>query len=90
MIQMTFYHSTTEENWGKIKAEGLLWGERGTPSRCTYLAIEKEHTLAHGDVLLQVDYDPSVNAQRNNYIEGCWQLRVYEPIPLSSVWRITL
>ena len=97
---MRFYHGTTEENWEKIQQEGVLLGVRHVlgvnglvskkykPSRCTFLATNLLEAKCYGDVVLEVDYDPSKNKQENNYIEGCWQVRVYEPIPLSNVKRI--
>lgn len=42
----------------------------------------------YGEVLLEVEYDPTKNPRENNYIEGCWQFRVYEPIPLKDVKQI--
>ena len=94
---MTFYHGTSEENWKKIQEEGVLYGRRyivdnegkiiQEVSRCTYLAVEKPEAECYGDVILEVKYDPS-NSEHNNYCEGCWQVRVYEPIPLENVKRI--
>ena len=58
---MTFYHGTTIENWIKIKEDGLLHGIRNAPSRCTYLAVEKDHARydeGPPEILLEVDYDP--------------------------------
>ena len=91
---MKFYHGTSEENWEKIKKEGILYGRRyvlnndGTihheVDRCTYLATDKEEAECYGNVVLEVDYNP-LNSKHNNYKEGCWQVRVYEPIPLSQV-----
>ncbi len=85
---MIFYHGTSEENWEKIKQEGVLFGERGTPSRCTYLAIERQEAEKYGKVVLQVDYDPFVHPEFNNYITDCWQIRVYEPILLEKIKRL--
>lgn len=96
---MTFYHATSRENWEKIQEEGVLFGRRyivdktgkkviKEVNRCTYLAVELEDAVPFGDVLLQVEYDPFKDKGRrlhNNYIEGCWQIRVYEPIPLEDV-----
>ena len=91
---MTFYHGTSKENWGAIQKEGFLWGRRyitGSDGnilkevdRCTYLAVEKEEARCYGDVVLKVEYDPT-SSKHNNYKEGCWQVRVYEPIPLSQI-----
>ena len=92
---MTFYHGTTSENWKLIQNEGVLYGRRyiigndGTiineVDRCTYLATDVDEAKCYGDVVLQVHYDPSENKKKNNYIDGCWQVRVYEPIPLENV-----
>ena len=91
---MIFYHGTSQENWAEIQREGVLWGRRwitdndGTRikevDRCTYLAKDLEEAKCYGDTVLQVEYDPFIS-KRNNYIDGCWQMRVYEPIPLSQV-----
>ena len=90
---MTFYHGTTEEAYKKIVNEGILYGVRGIfqgheIDRCTYLAVDIEEAKQYGDVLLQVEYDPFVNNKYNNYKEGCWQFRVYEPIPLQNIIRL--
>ena len=37
-----------------------------------------------GDVVLEVEFDPA-SSKHNNYKEGCWQVRVYEHIPLSHI-----
>lgn len=85
---MKFYHGTSQENWEKIQAEGVLWGIRNAPSRCTYLAVEKEHANPYKkplEVLLEIDYDPTETQWCNNYIPDEWQHREYNPIPLSKV-----
>lgn len=83
---MKFYHGTSEDNWNKIQEEGVLFGVRKfAKSRCTYLTTDINEAKQYGEVLLQVDYDPLEHPDMNNYIDGCWQLRVYEPIPLISV-----
>lgn len=92
---MIFYHGTTKENWEKIKEEGVLYGRRFVlnnngsinqeVSRCTYLAVDKEEAKQYGDVVLQVEYNPFINPKCNNYTNGCWQVRVYEPISLSQI-----
>ena len=66
--------------------------------RCTYLAVDVEEAKHYGDVVLEVEYNPfnsRGNIKRskkklpvNNYVEGCWQLRVYEPILLENIKRI--
>ena len=85
---MIFYHGTSEENWDKIKQEGILFGERETPSRCTYLATTIEEAEMYGEVVLRVEYEPSKHPKENNYAEGCWQVRVYEPIEINQISRI--
>ena len=95
---MIFYHGTSEENWKKIQQEGMLYGRRyvtdnkGNPiqevSRCTYLALGAEEAKQYGDIVLKVEYNPFENKRKNNYAEGCWQVRVYEPIPLQNIKKI--
>ena len=67
--------------------------------RCTYLAVDLEEAKCYGDVILKVEYNPfdakgkiKKDKRRlplNNYNPESWQLRVYEPIPLSDVELIT-
>ena len=91
---MIFYHGTSKENWAKIQKEGVLWGRRfivdenrnpiKEVDRCTYLAVDKEEANCYGDIVLRVEYDP-FNSKHNNYKEGCWQVRVYEPIQIENI-----
>lgn len=95
---MTFYHGTSKENWAAIQQEGVLYGRRyvlnndGTirheVDRCTYLAVDLEEAKHYGDVVLQVEYDPHKHPKQNNYIDGCWQVRVYEPIDIANIKRV--
>ncbi len=88
---MIFYHGTNKEIWDTIQKEGILFGRRISPitgeelSRCTYLAVDKEEAACYGDVVLQVEYNPFEHPKMNNYINGCWQVRVYEPISIKDV-----
>jgi hypothetical protein len=92
---MTFYHGTSKEGWEKIQKEGILYGRRyitdenGVPikevDRCTYLAVDLQEAKCYGEIVLSVEYDPFRKKAKNNYVEGCWQVRVYEPIQLSNV-----
>ena len=94
---MVFYHGTSKENWNAIQKEGILYGRRFVTDdngniikeidRCTYLAVDLEEAKCYGDVVLQVEYNP-LNSKRNNYKEGCWQVRVYEPIPISKIQEV--
>ena len=96
---MILYHGTSKKNWEKIQQEGILWGRRyilnsdgsikKEVDRCTYLAVDKEEAKQYGDVLLEVEYEP-FNSKHNNYCEGCWQVRVYEPIPLSQIKELNV
>lgn len=79
---MTFYHGTSPENWKKIQKEGMLWGVRDAPSRVTWLANSPYESMKYGSILLKVEWTPSKNS---NYIEGCWQFREYDPIPLENI-----
>lgn len=97
---MTFYHGTSEKHWQEIQKEGFLFGRRfildsngkqiKEVSRCTYLAVDLEEAKCYGDIILSVEYNPYKRPRRNNYIEGCWQVRVYEPIPLQNIKKIEI
>jgi hypothetical protein len=81
------------ENYIAIQKEGILYGRRDGVngkeiSRCTYLTTDIDEAKSYGDVVLSVEYDPLKNKTMNNYVEGCWQFRVYEPIALSEIIRI--
>lgn len=86
---MKFYHGTSRENWEAIQQEGVLFGRllvnNKEVSRCTYLAVDLAEAKCYGEVVLEVEYDPYKHKKMNNYIEDCWQLRVYEPIPLTDI-----
>ena len=88
---MIFYHGTSEENWEKIKKEGILFGRLSNPnskyhpSRCTYLTTDINEAKCYGKVILKVKYNPLINPKMNNYINECWQLRVYESIKLENI-----
>lgn len=93
---MIFWHATSEANLTAIRKEGVIWGLRAhgsldeVPLRCTYLSLALVHAKKFGEVVLRVEYDPSINPYENSFVEGCWQVRVYEPIDVSaitSVWR---
>ena len=96
---MTFFHGTSEDNWAKIQSEGVLWGRRYVTdeynnilkevSRCTYLTPDIGEAKQYGEVILQVEYEPE-KSKHNNYYPGCWQMRVYEPIPIEYIKRIKL
>lgn len=63
--------------------------------RCTYLAVDLEEAKQYGEVVLEVEYNPfnedgSIRTDKrhsplNNYISECWQMRVYEPIPIENI-----
>lgn len=78
-----YYHGTSKENWKRIQEEGILYGVRDAPSRCTYLTPMKDEARRYGDVLLEVKYKP--NGIDDNYYDGCWQFRVYTPILLKDI-----
>lgn len=79
----------------RFKKSGVLFGRRYITDtegnrlkevdRYTYLAVDIEEAKHYGDVLLLVEYDPMKNKKQNNYMEGCWQVRVYEPIPIDNI-----
>lgn len=83
---MKLYHGTTLAAWNKIQAEGVLWGVRDAPSRCTYFALRPEDccigfSMRAPEIVLEVDFPGEVEKQ---YPEQ-WQVRVYDPIPLERV-----
>ena len=53
------------------------------PSRCTYLAVDKNEAKHYWDIVLEVEYEPQKWA--DNYIKWCWQVRVYEPILMENI-----
>ena len=81
---VVWYHGTSQEAWAQIQQEGVLWGRRNAPSRCTYLCDTPEEAAEHGGVVLEVEWFPSA-AGLHNYAPGCWQVRTYDPIPLRCV-----
>ena len=81
---MKFYHGTSKKSWDKIQKEGMLWGIRPlAKSRCTYLAVDKAEAEQHGEVVLEVVYEP--DPTNDNYFPECWQLRVYTPILINKL-----
>ena len=82
-MMQQFYHGTSPSAWASIQKEGVLWGKRGTPSRCTYLAKTLKSAKKFGSIVLVVWYDPDYGFEHgrcNKWSKGCWQLRVYEPL----------
>lgn len=68
-------------------------------SRCTYLAFDKDEASHYGDIVLKVNYNPfdengnirkDENGFLNNYVPDGWQLRIYEPIPISNLTEIKI
>lgn len=72
---MVFLHRTTEENWIKIKQEGILWGKNqcwsegigwhDNPRRYTYLS-GGDWGDSYGNVLLEVEYIPKGDKVNDN------------------------
>ena len=92
---MKFYHGLSKEKWKKTAKQGYLLYDRTSKeypnaSPLVYLALDKKEARMYGEVLLEVDYDPYINPEYNNYIKGCWQFRVYEPILLIKIKQIIL
>ena len=82
---ITFNETSTDIH----KITGYITDENGIPikevDRCTYLAVDLQEAKCYGEIVLSVEYDPFREKTKNNYVEGCWQVRVYEPIQLSNV-----
>lgn len=84
--KITFYHGTDKQGWKETLKQGYLLHQRGeNMSPCTYLATEKEEAKQYGDYVLEVQYNPYKNPDKNNYCKDCWQLRVYEPILIEDI-----
>jgi RNA:NAD 2'-phosphotransferase (TPT1/KptA family) len=82
---MNWFHGTSQEKYQEIIKEGFIWGKRDAPSRCTYLTPDAIEAQQYGDVVLKIDYEPYSEKYCNNYTEGCWQVREYNPIPISKI-----
>lgn len=85
---MRLFHGTSKETYDKIMDEGILWGKRNAPSRCTYFALDRNEAEKYGDVVLEVEYDVHNKSFSNNYQEGCWQIREYEPIGTNLIVNV--
>jgi len=59
---MKLYHGTTKDKYEKIKKEGSI-GFKGLP---TYFSTEKKYALMHGDYLIEIDYEPSIEQFSGN------------------------
>lgn len=96
---MKCYHGTTEENWKKIKKEGILFGgdtyhktNGNSGYRYTYLTPEYDIAKNFGEIVLEIEYEPvGVGSGIDNYgfnppsSETCWQFSVFVPISLDSI-----
>lgn len=95
---MLFFHGTSKESWDAILKEGVLWGRRFVVDsngnkvkevdRCTYLSTDAEEAERYGEIILLVEYNPFEHPKENNYCEGCWQVRVYEPISINKITKL--
>lgn len=84
---MKFYHGTNEYGWKETKEQGFLLHKRGkNMSPCTYLTPKIKEAEHYGNIILQVNYNPKLHPNMNNYIYGAWQIRVYEPIFMSDIY----
>ena len=88
-MKQTWYHATTPDRWAEIQREGVLWGKRKAPSRCTYLAAKVENALHYGEIILEVHFNPEEH-KPNNFHPDCWQCRFYCPIELKLIRQINL
>ncbi len=78
---MIFYHGTNTHGLSETINQGFLLHKRPmNASPCVYLAVDIDEAKHYGHVILKVEYDPKTNPSMNNYSDGCWQVRVYEPI----------
>lgn len=84
---MKFYHGTSYETWEKIQEEGILYGKSDKNDfRSTHLSFNPEMAECFGDVVLEVEYDPTVNPYKNTYsYSDGFAIRVEEAIPLENI-----
>jgi len=92
-----FYHGTSVDRWEKIKKSGFLWGYRvhnGKKTlsyRYTYLTPHLEVARKYGDIVLEVEYEPTGKYGIDNYGfnpppgEEVWQFSVFVKIPICFV-----
>ena len=99
---MKFYHGTKEDKWKIIQEEGVLWGyneysndgEIYRSYRYTYLSPHLEVSKNYGNIVLEIDYEPTGIKGIDNYGfdapkgQTCWQFSVFVPIKLKNVKRI--
>lgn len=93
---MMFYHGTSSEKWMEIQTEGFLLGKRSSGCRVTWLCTKRRYAEKYGNIILEVNYNPDYPNKvdekgipvHNYFDEHCWQLRVYEPIPLNQINRV--
>lgn len=100
---MKCYHGTSEEKWKLIQEEGVLWGYNTYTNpdgstyrsyRYTYLSPDLEISKNYGNIVLEIDYEPTGITGIDNYGfdppegETCWQFSVFIPIELNKVKRI--
>ena len=84
-MKLTFYHGTNQFGLDEANKQGFLLHKRATKefpniAPCTYLAVDIKEAKQYGDIILEVEYNPLENPNKNNWFDGCWQVRVYEPI----------
>jgi len=87
---MKFYHGTN--NIDEFLSRGIYsraTEEYPNASDCIYLAVDKEEAECYGKYVFEIEYNPNKDKTKNNYCDGCWQLRVYEPINLTEVRLIS-
>ena len=88
---MKFYHWTSKDKREQIQMEWVLRWVRVVewmkPSRCTYLAVDKNEAKQYWDVVLEVEYEPQ--KWNDNYVEWCWQVRTYAPIEMENIKVVT-
>ena len=83
---MKWYHGTN--NPQELETSGIYKrATAGFPnmSDCIYLATTVEEARNYGAYVYEVEYDPTVNKDMNNYNKDSWQIRVYEPINPTKV-----
>jgi len=74
---MRLYHGTSDDKYQKALNNGFIGG---FGKDRIWLSTDKREAIHYGNTVVRVEYNPFLHPNKNNYCDGCWQLRVYEPI----------
>lgn len=83
---MKYYHGITLKAYIQMLEDECLFGRTSTNiCGCIYLTVDEKKAEEYGEIILEVEYDPSLNEKQNDYWDKRCQLRVYESIPIENI-----